>query len=178
MRRRRRNIVFCGRCLENRKDDTVIWYERRRNRKICRRVLLILLATSMSFSAYAATSTSGNTSGGNGNQGMDMSGDAGLDTRVDTGFILMGPDSYDSEDTALLFAINQNDDSVTFLNLELGKKYTLSMDGTTKFFDKYGESISLDQLEEGDIVDVTFLKSKKHLNSSTQLMEQKKEVYY
>ena len=39
------------------------------------------------------------------------------------------------------------------------------MDGTTRFGDKYGKAISLDQLQEGDIVDVTFLKTQKHLTS-------------
>lgn len=85
--------------------------------------------------------------------------------RVDTGFILTGPESYDSADTPIVVDINRDDNTVTFLNLEIGRRYTLSMDGTTKLFDKYGESISLDQIEKGDIVDVTFLKSKKHLTT-------------
>lgn len=85
--------------------------------------------------------------------------------RVDTGFILAGPDSYDSADTPVVVDINKDDNTVTFLNLEIGRRYTLSMDGTTRLFDKYGESISLDQIEKGAIVDVTFLKSKKHLTT-------------
>lgn len=85
--------------------------------------------------------------------------------RVDTGFVVTNPDSYDSADTAVLVDINNTDKSVTLLNLDLGKRYTLSVDGTTRYADKYGKAISLDQLEEGDIVDVTFLKTKKHLTS-------------
>lgn len=85
--------------------------------------------------------------------------------RADTGFILTGPDSYDSADTPLVVDINTDDNTVTFLNLDIGRRYTLSMDGTTKLYDKYGSSISLSQIQVGDIVDVTFLKSKKHLNS-------------
>lgn len=85
--------------------------------------------------------------------------------RVDTGFIVTGPDSYDSADTAILVGRNGEEGTATFLNLDLGKKYTLSIDGTTRFYDKYGESISFDQVETGDIVDVTFLKSKKHLTT-------------
>ena len=85
--------------------------------------------------------------------------------RVDTGFVVTDPDSYDSADTAVLVDINNIDNTVTFLNLDLGKRYTLSMDGTTRFADKYGKAISLSQLQEGDIVDVTFLKSQKHLTS-------------
>ena len=85
--------------------------------------------------------------------------------RIDTGFVVTGPDSYDSADTAVLVDINNVDNTVTLLNLDLGKRYTLSMDGTTRFADKYGKAISLSQLQEGDIVDVTFLKSQKHLTT-------------
>lgn len=85
--------------------------------------------------------------------------------RTDTGFVVTNPDSYDSADTAVLVDINSTDKSVTFLNLDLGKRYTLSMDGTTHFADKYGKAMSLEQFGEGDIVDVTFLKRQKHLTT-------------
>ena len=85
--------------------------------------------------------------------------------RVDTGFAVTNPDSYDSADTAVLVDINSVDNTVTLLNLDLGKQYTLSVDGTTRYADKYGKAISLEQLGEGDIVDVTFLKTKKHLTT-------------
>lgn len=85
--------------------------------------------------------------------------------RVETGFVVTGPDSYDSADTAILVNRDEKEDTLTFLNLDLGKRYTLSMDGTTGLYDKYGESISASQLQKGDIVDITFLKSKKHLTS-------------
>lgn len=88
--------------------------------------------------------------------------------RVDTGFIVTGPDSYDSADTAVLVEKNRQEDgasSVTLLNLNRDRYYTLSMDGTTQLYDKYGESVSLEQIQAGDIVDVTFLKSTKHLVS-------------
>lgn len=93
------------------------------------------------------------------------SGQPSADKGADTGFVLTGPDSYDSADTAILVDRDAEKATATFLNLELGKKYTLSIDGTTGFYDKYGESISFDQVETGDIVDVTFLKSKKHLTT-------------
>lgn len=83
--------------------------------------------------------------------------------RVDTGFIVTGPESFDSADTAILVNRNEKENSLTFLNLELGRRYTLSMDGTTRMYDKYGQSMSIDQFAVGDIVDITFLKSKKHL---------------
>lgn len=85
--------------------------------------------------------------------------------RADTGFVVTGPDSYDSADTAIFVSRDVEKGTATFLNLEVGKRYTLSMDGTTRFYDKYGESISFEQVEIGDIVDVTFLKSKKHLTT-------------
>ncbi len=85
--------------------------------------------------------------------------------KKDTGFVVTGPDSYDSADTTLLVEKNNEEKSVTFLNLELGKRYTLSIDGTTRFYDKYGESISLGQINKGDIVDIKFLKDNKHLTT-------------
>lgn len=85
--------------------------------------------------------------------------------RADTGFIVTGPNSYDSADTSILVGRDDEKGTATFLNLELGRNYTLSIDGTTRFYDKYRESISFDQVEIGDIVDVTFLKSKKHLTT-------------
>lgn len=83
--------------------------------------------------------------------------------RVDTGFVVTGPDSYDSADTAILVARDTKENTVTFLNLDLGRRYTLSMDGATRLYDKYGDAISMEQVAIGDIVDITFLKSKKRL---------------
>lgn len=85
--------------------------------------------------------------------------------RIETGFELTGPDSFDSADTAILVDQDAQENTLTFLNLDLGKRYTLSLDGTTRLDDKYGDAISFDQLEKGDIVDIRFLKSKKHLTS-------------
>lgn len=85
--------------------------------------------------------------------------------RVDTGFVLTGPNSYDSADTAILTEKNKKENRLTFLNLNRGRYYTLEMDGTTHLYDKHGGSISLDQIFAGDIVDITFLKSTKHLTS-------------
>jgi len=85
--------------------------------------------------------------------------------RVDTGFQVTGPDSFDSADTAIYVGRNEKENTLTFLNLDVGQRYTLSMDGTTRLADKYGQGISISQLELGDIVDVTFLKAKKHLTT-------------
>ena len=92
-------------------------------------------------------------------------GEPSSESRADTGFIVTGSDSYDSADTAIIVGRDSENGTATFLNLDLGKRYTLSIDGTTGFYDKYGESISFDQVEIGDIVDVTFLRSKKHLTT-------------
>ena len=83
--------------------------------------------------------------------------------RVDTGFVVTGPESFDSADTAILVGRDEKENTLTFLNLELGRRYTLSMDGTTRMYDKYGQIMSIEQFAKGDIVDITFLKSKKHL---------------
>ena len=88
--------------------------------------------------------------------------------RADTGFVVPGPESFDSADTAVLVGMDGEEGTVTLLNLELGRNYTLAMDGTTRLYDKYGDAVSIGQIEKGDIVDVTFLKSKKHLTTMRQ----------
>lgn len=84
------------------------------------------------------------------------------DKVVDTGFVEATPGSYDSVDTAVLVSKN-SDETITFMNIETGKNYTLSYTGATTIWDKYGEAMSMAQLSEGEIVDVKFLKSKKRL---------------
>ena len=122
----------------------------------------LLLVTAMSFTGCGQTASSG---AGTEAQTAATPAATTQTERIDTGFVVTNPDSYDSADTAVLVDINNVDNTVTLLNLDLGKRYTLSMDGTTRFADKYGKAISLSQLQEGDIVDVTFLKSQKHLTS-------------
>lgn len=82
-----------------------------------------------------------------------------------TGFVLTGPGSYDSADTAVIVKIDTAKETITFLNLIVSRNYTLQYDGTTVFSDKYGQPLTLEQIREGDIVDVTFLKSKKQLTT-------------
>ncbi len=76
-----------------------------------------------------------------------------------------GPDSYDSADTAVLVKKDSENNTVTLLNREVGKQYTLYIVGTTTLTDRYGTAVSLEQIAPGDVVDVTFLKSQKRLNS-------------
>ena len=92
-------------------------------------------------------------------------GSSSSPTKADIGFTVAGPDSYDSADTAILVARDPENSTLTFLNLELGRRYTLSLDGTTRLYDKYGDSVTLEQIRTGDIVDITFLKTKKHLTT-------------
>lgn len=82
-----------------------------------------------------------------------------------TGFVPAGPNSYDSADTAVVVKRDSKESTVTLLNLDLGRNYTLSVEGTSNLYDKFGEPMSLEQIRLGDIVDVTFLRSKKRVNT-------------
>ena len=105
---------------------------------------IVTMLTVMSLTSCSTPALSGdNGSRSEGNQGTQESSAE----RVDTGFMLTGPDSYDSADTPIVIDIDRDDNSVTFLNLQVMRKYTLSFDGTTKLYDKYGESISLEQIQ-------------------------------
>lgn len=75
------------------------------------------------------------------------------------------PGTYDSKDTAILLSKNEKEQTLAFFNLKKKKNYTLSYDGTTKFSDKYDGALALSQVKEGTIVDVTFLKNSKMLNT-------------
>lgn len=137
-------------------------FEDKKYSKTKQTVVILLLMTAMSFAGCGQTASPGADT-----EAQMTSTPAAIAQaeRIDTGFVVTNPDSYDSADTAVLVDINNVDNTVTLLNLDLGKRYTLSMDGTTRFADKYGKAISLSQLQEGDIVDVIFLKSQKHLTS-------------
>ena len=88
------------------------------------------------------------------------------DNKKDTGFIVTKAGMYDSADTdALIVDKNTSGKTITFYNREVNRKYTLNYDGTSKIYDKYGTALSMDQVEVGSIVDITFLKTKRLLNS-------------
>ena len=90
---------------------------------------------------------------------------ADRDGQTSTGPVVYGPDSYDSADTPILVKKDEEKKTLTFYNLDVQKNYTLEYDGTSCFYDKYGSTVSLSQLRQGDIVDVRFIKNKKHLTS-------------
>lgn len=89
----------------------------------------------------------------------------GADSKENTGFVMTGPGSYDSADTAVITKIDTAQSTITFYNNTVSRKYTLNYDGATFFYDKYGQAVSLEQVKEGNIVDITFLKSKKRLDT-------------
>lgn len=90
---------------------------------------------------------------------------APAEKELETGFIPARAGMYDSADTAVIKKINKSKNTITFYNLVRERSYTLNYDGTTGLYDKYGSSISMEQVEEGDIVDILFLKGKKMLAS-------------
>ena len=79
--------------------------------------------------------------------------------------VLYRPDSYDSLDTAVIVKKDMEAGTVTLLSTAAGKKYTLKVEGTSTMYDRYGGAVSFAQMEAGDIVEVTFLKDIKRLNS-------------
>lgn len=85
--------------------------------------------------------------------------------KKETGFVPTSYDSFDSADTTIFLKGDWENHTMTFWNLAVERSYTLAYDGTTMFLDKYGQSISTAQITPGDIVDVTFLKSTKHLTT-------------
>lgn len=79
--------------------------------------------------------------------------------------VITAPGAYDSADTAIIVSVKEKQKKITFYNRIKQKNYTLQYDGATNFTDKYGSALSAGQLEEGKIVDITFLKGKKLLAS-------------
>ncbi|HAL03353.1 MAG TPA: CCA tRNA nucleotidyltransferase [Lachnospiraceae bacterium] len=82
-----------------------------------------------------------------------------------TGFVPATPGNYDSEDKAVIVAINEETGTITFQTTYTGKKYTLNYDGATIFLDKYDQGMSLKQLKPGDLVVDRFMKDRKRLDN-------------
>ena len=72
---------------------------------------------------------------------------------------------YDSVDTAIVVKKDTENRTISLRNLETGKQYTLSYDGTSILTDQNEQVLSMDQINLGDLVDVTFLKAAKTLTS-------------
>ena len=80
----------------------------------------------------------------------------------DIGFVTMKPGLYDSEDMAIVVKKNTQESTIQLQNMQTGKRYTLSYDGTTKLYDKYEQAVSMSQIKPGSIVTVRFYKPKRH----------------
>lgn len=72
---------------------------------------------------------------------------------------------YDSADVAAIRAVDVDRKEIRFRNHSTGKTYTLNYDNTSMMFDIYGQVLSPRLLSEGQIVEVTFLKSSKHITT-------------
>lgn len=114
-----------------------------------KRIFMITLAAAMTMLIACGSSSS-----------------PGAVNRDDTGFIVTKAGMYDSADTdALIVDKNTAGKTITFYNREVKREYTLNYDGTSKVYDKYGTAMSMEQVDVGSIVDITFLKTKRLLNS-------------
>ena len=87
------------------------------------------------------------------------------DNVVDTGFSVSTVGSYDSADTAVVMAVDPQNNAVTLMNMDASRQYTLYYDGTTYVEDKYGGPMTISQIKAGDVVDVNFLKGKRQVAS-------------
>lgn len=89
----------------------------------------------------------------------------------ETGVVLYGTYDYDSLDTAVLADIDTEEGTVTFISTAVPGRYTLGYDGTTVFYDRYGRMISLSQIREGDVMDLKFIKGRRHLTAASLSQE-------
>lgn len=97
--------------------------------------------------------------------GQEEKDTTALKPQTNGGYVMGTTGVYDSVDTAIVMRKDEGNNTITFQNIETGKKYTLTYDRTTHMKDKYEEGIAIGQIMEGDIVDVTFYKVTKRLNS-------------
>ncbi len=82
-----------------------------------------------------------------------------------TGFVKAEKGNYDSADTAIVVRTQVTSGLITLRNIEVGKNYTLEYNMDTTITNQYGELISMNQISVGEIVDVTFMKQQKWLNT-------------
>lgn len=75
---------------------------------------------------------------------------------------------YDSVDTAIVIRYDTEEKTISLRNLETGRQYTLTYDGTTRLSDKNGQAMTMAQVKAGEIVNVTFRYRSKSLVSLMQ----------
>lgn len=75
-------------------------------------------------------------------------------------------DAYDSlDEAAVVLTIDDEAKTVTLQNMQVDRSYTLDYSRATRILDRYGNALSMAQIKSGDVVEVTFLKSNKKLNT-------------
>ena len=79
--------------------------------------------------------------------------------------MVYAPDSFDTEGLAVLLEKDTAEKKVVLYDLNTAEDYTLDVVGTSSFEDKYGEPLALNQLQPGDVVEVTYIKDIRRLNS-------------
>ncbi|MCR5250036.1 MAG: PEGA domain-containing protein [Lachnospiraceae bacterium] len=109
------------------------------------------------FAALLLLLTAGCTSVGT---GKEVSGNY-----AETGFLPATPGNYDSLDTAIFVSKDVEAKTVRFYNTEVGRFYTLNYDGATTYADKYAQALSLEQVKPGALVDISFMRGRRRLNS-------------
>ncbi|MCM1049298.1 MAG: PEGA domain-containing protein [Clostridiales bacterium] len=124
-------------------------------------VILIIMISALTITGCASLTDNSGTGQGSGRED-DI---AQNEEEAVPNFIVTEVGSYDSADTAVVISVDSENGLVTLLNIAIGRQYTLSYDGTTYVKNKYEEPMSMSQIRAGDIVDVTFLKSRKKLAS-------------
>ena len=93
-------------------------------------------------------------------------GNSGPDADTyDTGFVPDQPGIYDSADRAVFVKYDKKEQTLSFQSLQNDRRYTLGISGSTYFYDKYGVAVTADGLRSGQIVDLTFYKPKRRLNT-------------
>lgn len=118
----------------------------------CKRTKIFILAVCLFLTGCAA---------------VGQEKETGPDAVYDTGFTPAGINTYDSADRAVVVRKEKEEGTITLFNIPTGKNYTLRYDGTTHIRDKHGEAMSMEQIQPGNVVDVTFLKSRKALRTLT-----------
>lgn len=118
----------------------------------CKRTKIFILAACLFLTGCAA---------------VGQEKETGPDAVYDTGFTPAGTNTYDSADRAVVVRKEKEEGTITLFNIPTGKNYTLQYDGTTHIRDKHGGAMSMEQIQPGNVVDVTFLKSRKALRTLT-----------
>jgi len=76
------------------------------------------------------------------------------------------PGSYDSlDEAAVVLSVDAEEKLITLHNMDVNRNYTLDYSQATRIEDRHGSALSMAQVKAGDVVEVTFLKNRKRLNT-------------